>query len=29
VIGIELAEEKQAIGVIDHDVRVLATRQRR
>ena len=24
VIGIDLAEEKQAIAVIDHDVRVLA-----
>jgi hypothetical protein len=24
VIGIDLADEKQAIGVIDHDVRVLA-----
>jgi transposase len=24
VIGIDLAEDKQALGVIDHDVRVLA-----
>jgi len=26
VIGIGLAEDKQALGVIDHDVRVLARR---
>ena len=26
VIGIDLAEDKQALGVIDHDVRVLARR---
>jgi len=29
VIGIDLAEDKQAIAVVDHDVRVLARKTMR